>query len=113
MPLIIKDPALGKYSIEVTYKSYVVCTNNNTHQSFGDLNSALKNIASRLVADTEGYYTLAQFTALEAVTYENIKNAVELMNYAVPPEMEDMPAEQEKQQEVTEEKVAEGDITTK
>lgn len=77
--MIIKDPALGKYSIKIGLGKHMICdaSTGNSFTTVSDLNEALKNIASRIVADMSGEYTLMQYRALEDSTFTRIRAALE------------------------------------
>lgn len=75
----IQDPALGKYSIQVGMSKYVIYDGERSVTTLSDFNEALREIARRIVADSDEILTLGQFHAFTDEVFEKIKLSYELM----------------------------------
>lgn len=75
----IQDPALGKYSVQVGISKYVIYDGERSVTTLADFNETLREIARRIVADTDGMMTLGQFHALTEEVFEKIKRSYELI----------------------------------
>lgn len=89
----IQDPALGKYSVQVGISKYVIYDGERSVTTLSDFNEALREIARRIVADTDQTVTLGEFHRLTEDVFDNIKRSYELI-----PMTEQEVAEHEAQQ---------------
>lgn len=75
----IQDPALGKYSIQVGINKYVIYDGERSVTTLADFNEALREIARRLVNDTEATVTLGEFHRITEEVFDQIKRSYELI----------------------------------
>lgn len=75
----IQDPALGKYSVQVGINKYVIYDGERSVTTLNDFNEALREIARRIVADTDKVMTLGEFHRLTEAVFDNIKRSYELI----------------------------------
>lgn len=75
----IQDPALGKYSVQVGINKYVIYDGERSVTTMADFNEALREIARRIVADSDANMTLGQFHAFTEEVFDKIKRSYELI----------------------------------
>lgn len=75
----IQDPALGKYSVQVGINKYVIYDGERSVTTMADFNEALREIARRIVADSDENMTLGQFHAFTEEVFDKIKRSYELI----------------------------------
>ena len=75
----IQDPALGKYSLQVGINKYIIYDGDRSVTTVADFNEALREIARRIVNDSEETMTLGEFHRFTEEVFDKIKNAYELI----------------------------------
>lgn len=75
----IQDPSLGKYSLQVGINKYVIYDGDRSVTTVTDFNDALREIARRIVNDSDEVLTLGQFHRFTEEVFEKIKQSYELI----------------------------------
>ena len=75
----IQDPALGKYSIQVGINKYIIYDGERSVTTVSDFNEALREIAKRIVNDSDHTLTLGEFHRFTEEVFDKIKNSYELI----------------------------------